>query len=181
MNSIFKAVASLTLISALCTSSFSLEASEAAIDQTVNAETPGAVYFIPPKGWRLADTNMLGKNVQLMVVGTGKAGFPPSINLTTENYQGNLKDYLKIVKSINEAKGNTWKDLGKIQTDAGEGSLSQLDTKMQWGDVRMLHTIVIKDNVVYILTAAALRDEYPSYYKEFFESMRSLHINPSET
>lgn len=143
----------------------------------IDTKSPGAVYFTPPEGWRQAEAKSLSPNVKIMVVGKGKGEFPPSINLAVEPYKGTLKDYLKIVKSINAAKGGDWKDLGKIRTDAGEGSLSQLDTKMQWGDVRMLHTIVSKNNTIYIMTAAALREEFPAYYKQFFDAMRSLHVN----
>lgn len=143
----------------------------------VDAKSPQAVYFTPPEGWRQAESKSLSPNVKIMVVGKGKGEFPPSINLAVEPYKGTLKDYLKIVKSINASKGGNWKDLGKIRTDAGEGSLSQLDTKLQWGDVRMLHAIVSKNNTIYIMTAAALREEFPAYYKQFFDAMRSLHIN----
>lgn len=116
-----------------------------------------------------------------MVVGKGKGQFPPSINLATEPYKGTLKEYLKLVKSINAAKGVEWKDLGKIKTEAGEGSLSQVDTKMQWGDVRMLHTILVRKGTVYIVTAAALKEEFPSLYQPFFNSMRSLSIEEDES
>lgn len=142
-----------------------------------SAESLGTVRLVPPPGWQMADTKTLPKNVRLMVVGKGKGQFPPSINLATENYNGTLKDYLKLVKSINAAKGVEWKDLGKIQTEAGEGSLSQIDTKLQWGDVKMLHTILVRKGVVYIVTVAALKEEFPSLYQPFFNSMRSLTID----
>lgn len=142
-----------------------------------SAESLGTVRIVPPPGWQMADTKTLAKNVKLMVVGKGKGQFPPSINLATESYNGTLKDYLKLVKSINAAKGIEWKDLGKIQTEAGEGNLSQVDTKLQWGDVRMLHTILVRKGMVYIVTAAALKEEFPSLYQPFFNSMRSLSID----
>lgn len=143
----------------------------------VDTLVPGAVYFTPPKGWQQADASALSPTVKMLVVGKGKGDLPPSIHLALEPYQGTLKDYMKIVKAINVSKGGEWKDLGKIRTHAGEGSLSQLDTKTQWGDMRMLHTIVLKNNTIYIMTAAALRDEFPAYYKHFFDAMTSLHVN----
>lgn len=145
----------------------------------LNPETPGAVYFIPPEGWRLAEDEKLGQHVKLMVVGKATNQFPPSINLSTEPYRGTLKDYLKIVKSINDAKGLKWQNLGTIQTKAGEASLSQLDTKNQWGDVRMLHAILVKDGIVYILTAASLKEEFSSHYKAFIDAIRSLDFSQS--
>jgi hypothetical protein len=136
-----------------------------------------AVQFTPPKGWRFADSQALSNNVLLMVIGKGQHAFPPSMHLGTERYEGTLKEYLKIVRAINDAKGDEWKDLGTIRTAAGDASLSQLDTKTEWGDVRMLHVILIKEGTVYILTAAALKEEFPKFYKDFFRSLRSLRVN----
>jgi len=135
------------------------------------------VQFTPPEGWLMAKGETLPTNVQVMVVGKGGKEFPPSINLSTEEFGGSVKDYLKIVKSINEAHGAEWKDLGPIITEAGEGSLSQVDTQTEWGAVKMMHVILVRDGVTYILTAAALRDEFPKFYKDFFRSLRSLRFN----
>lgn len=133
--------------------------------------------FTPPSGWRLADTKALPSSVKIMVVGKGEKEFPPSMNLGTEKYEGSLKDYLKVVKSINDAQGATWKDLGMIRTEAGEASLSQLDTKTEWGNVRMMHVMMVKNGTVYILTSAALQDEFPKFYKDFFDAMKSFRFN----
>lgn len=133
--------------------------------------------FTPPTGWRLADSSALPSSVKVMVVGKGEKEFPPSINLGTEQFAGTLQEYLKVVKSINTAQGAAWKDLGMIKTEAGEASLSQLDTKTQWGDVRMMHVILVRNGVVYIMTAAALKDEFPKHYQDFFNSMKTLRFN----
>ena len=130
--------------------------------------------FTAPKGWRLAEQDILPPHVQVMVVGEGKKEFPPSINLSTEEYQGTLQEYLQIVKNINQKRGSEWKDLGKIKTKAGEASLSQANVLTKWGPVRMMHVILVKDNTVYILTASALQNEFSSHYKEFLESLRSF-------
>jgi hypothetical protein len=138
---------------------------------------PGAVMFTPPQGWRYADNDKLGRSVKIMVVGESASHFPPSINLATEPFQGTLKDYLKIMKKINDVEGTTWKDLGVIKTNAGNASLSQVDIKNQWGDVREMHVVLKRKNTIYIVTSAASKDEFSKYYKEFFESMKSLKIN----
>lgn len=141
------------------------------------AQEPGAVIFNPPDSWHLADPQALPPSVKIMVVGQSNTDFPPSINLGTEKYSGNLKDYLKMIKSINESQGSDWKDLGTIRTQAGTASLSQVDAKTEWGEVRMMHVIIMKEGTAYILTAAALKDEFSKYYKDFFKSMRSLRFN----
>lgn len=135
-----------------------------------------SITFTPPQGWKIADAAELPKSVKVMVVGKGEREYPPSINLGTENYNQPLNDYLKRIKEINVANGTEWKNLGPIQTQAGEANLSQVDIKTQWGDVRMMHVILLKDNVVYILTASALKSEFAKFYKDFFESLQSLRF-----
>ncbi|HEV8051586.1 MAG TPA: hypothetical protein VGP47_03760 [Parachlamydiaceae bacterium] len=135
------------------------------------------IQFIPPAGWRIADETALLKHVKLMVVGKGSNEFPPSISLALEPYSGTLKQYLKIVKELNASKGNEWKDLGSIRTEAGNASFTQTESKSQWGEIKMMHVMLKKDGNIYILTAAALRDEFPKFYKEIFASLRSLHFS----
>lgn len=141
------------------------------------AKETGAVTFQPPPNWRLAEPSALPPNVKVMVVGKGNSAFPPSLNLATDHFVGTLKEYLRIVKAKNEKWGDDFRDLGVIRTDAGDASLSQVDTKTKWGTERLMHVILVKNDHVYILTAAALKEEFPKYYKDFFNSFRSLKIN----
>ncbi len=136
----------------------------------------GIVLFTPPTGWRMADPKLLPERVRIMVVGQGPSAFPPSMNLSLEPYSGSLKEYLKIIKNMNDAQGFEWKDLGTIRTEAGTASLSQVDTKTEWGSVRLMHVILLKNGTIYILTASALKDEFSQFYKDFFASMRSLRV-----
>lgn len=138
---------------------------------------PGTISFQPPKGWNMAETEELPDHVQVMVIGKGLQEFPPSLNLSMEEYEGTLADYLSIVKEINDANGSEWKDLGSIDTAAGPANLSQADATTQWGPVRMMHVILVKDGMVYILTGASLAKEFPQYYRDFFESFKSLRFN----
>lgn len=142
------------------------------------AEEPGAILFTPPSGWKLADPDALPPTIQAMVVGKGKYHFPPSMNLGADPFDGTLKQYLKKVKEINQAHGTEWQDLGKIRTEAGNASLSQVDVMTEWGEVRLMHAILVRDGYAYILTASALKEEFPSFYKDFFASLRSLRFNP---
>jgi hypothetical protein len=141
-------------------------------------EPPQAIMFSPPKNWQYVSADQLSEKVKVMVVGKSRKGYPPSINLGVEEYKGTLKDYLKLVKRINDEHGGEWKDLGMIRTPAGNASLSQLDTRTEWGWVRMMHVILVKDGAVYILTTASLRDEFASNYNDFFNTMRSLSFGP---
>ncbi len=145
------------------------------------AKEPGAVMFTPPKNWQIADQKTLPEHVRVMVVGQGSYEFPPSINLSTEEFKGSLKDYLKIIKNINAAQGSEWKNLGSIKTGAGTASLSQTDTLTEWGPLRMMHVILLRKGVIYILTGAALKKEFPSLYQTFFQTFKSLKINENLT
>jgi len=141
------------------------------------AHQPGAILFTPPQGWKAVDPSILTSSVKAMVIGKGAHEFPPSINLGTEAFKGTLKQYLKRIKELNKSQGSEWKDLGTVRTEAGEASLSQVDRKTQWGDVRMMHIILSKDDTIYIMTAASLKEEFPKFYKDFFNSLRSLRFN----
>lgn len=134
--------------------------------------------FTPPAGWYLADAKavQLPPKVKVMVIGKGSYASPPSMNLSLEPFQGTLKQYLQIVKRLNDDRGYDWKDLGSIPTQAGRASLSQVDTKSQWGDNRQMHAILLKNGIIYILTASAMKDEFSLFYQDFFKAMKSLRI-----
>ncbi len=145
---------------------------------TSGVDEPGSLLMTPPKGWQAADPSSLPQKVKFMIVGKGKGPYPPSINLGSEPFKGTLKDYLSMVKQVNESLGAEWKDLGKIKTKAGQASLSQVDMNTEWGAVRLMHVILIKNRTVFVITAGALKNEYHLYYKDFFEAMKSIRFNP---
>lgn len=152
---------------------------KASSEQIEKEKGDGEATFQPPDKWKMAESKMLSPNVKALVIGPSTSAYPPSINLATESYQGSLKQYIEIAKSIGTKKGGIWKDLGPFTTKAGKGRLTQLDTKTNWGDVRMLHLIILKDGAIYVLTAAALKLEFPTYYKDIFDTLilSRLHIN----
>lgn len=134
--------------------------------------------FTPPKDWTASDPNALPKQVKILVKGNGQHEVPPSLNLATEKTAMDIKTYLKTIKELHESSGETtWSKLGSIQTTAGPATLTQIDTKTSWGNIRMMQAIIIHNKVAYILTATALKDEFPHFYKEFFQSIQSLKID----
>ena len=142
------------------------------------SEQPGAVTFKPPQGWFLADTKSLPSHVQIMVVGKGAYEFPPSINLAFDEFNGTLKEYLKVVDGINKRMGGKAQDLGVIHTEAGEARLLQIDSKNVWGPERQMQAIIVKNGKAYILTASAHKNEFSNFYPQFFSALKSLKINP---
>jgi hypothetical protein len=139
-------------------------------------------YFIPPKGWNIANPNALSPRVKIAFLGRSSKGFLPSVNLATEQVNITLAAYIEAVKKIHEADPNsTWRDLGKYNTPIGEGRLTEIETKTQNGPARLMQLIVIKNKTAYILTTGALKEEFPKYYKEFETVLASLNMTSDLT
>lgn len=138
---------------------------------------PTLCYIVPPKGWDLADPKFLSKSVQIAFLKKRATGFCPSLNLAVEKVNVSLPEYLKAVKNIHENNHrNRWRQLGKVRTASGIGQLTEIDTTTEWGAVRMLQLILIKNSVAYVVTAAALKEEIAQFYKEFQTAFRTLQI-----
>ena len=135
-------------------------------------------YFIPPRGWQIADQSSLGSQVKMAFVKKSKTdAFCPSMNLVIERVEGNLASYISDVKAIHEQdRKNQWRKLGKVKTCAGEGQLTEIDTSCPAGPVRILQLILLKDMHAYIVTAAALKKDFCNYYSQFQQAFRSLTI-----
>ncbi len=137
------------------------------------------VMFTPPSGWSMVDLKSLPlklERVKVMVVGSGSVNYAPRLTLSVEPYAKSLKDYLKMIKKKNAHLGADWKDLGVLKTALGNASLSQLDSKAQWGELRRMDVILLHNEQIYVLTATALKDEFHQFYQEFFSAMRSLRL-----
>lgn len=138
------------------------------------------LIFTPPKGWVAADSSQLPPSVKMMFIGKSNLSLPPSLNLGMESFEGSLQEYLATVERINRSLGAEWEDLGFIQVLAGKASLSQVDAQTEWGMVRMMHIILVEHGYAFILTAAALKDDFAKYYEDFFHSFKSLKFVSSE-
>jgi hypothetical protein len=142
------------------------------------AEAPGLCFFDPPADWELIDPDLLPKSVKILVKAPQSNKYPPCVNLAVDHTPCGLQAYLKGIKELNEADGLWWRDMGMIQTQAGAASLSQVDSESSWGRIRMMHAILEHENRIYILTCAALQEEFQQYYETFFRAMKSMRINP---
>lgn len=135
-------------------------------------------FFHPPKDWEIIESRTMNSQVKIAFVHkTKKEGFCPSINLAIEEVEGTLTEYLNDVKAIYEQdRKNHWRKLGKVRTASGDAQLTEIDTTSNLGSVRMLQLILLKDNRAYIVTAAALKRDFCSYYRDFQEVFHSLTI-----
>lgn len=136
-------------------------------------------YFSPPKNWEIATPENTATHVKIGFIGPSKNGFSASLNLATEQVGDlSLPDYIKAVRAIYErSPHNRWRQLGKIRTKAGESSLTEIDTKTEWGDIRLMQMIYLKDKVAYIITAAALKEEFGSLTRDFQRAFQSFNIS----
>lgn len=139
--------------------------------------TPTYCFFLPPKGWEIADPNALSQHVKIAFLKKGNKGFCPSINLAIEETQASLNEYLKAVKAIHERdRRNEWRSLGKVRTQAGLAQLTEIDSVTEFGPIRMLQLIFLKQGYAYVLTTAALKEEFSEHYKDFQSTFRSLTL-----
>jgi hypothetical protein len=148
------------------------------IAQAVETTPPVHSFFIPPKNWDVANPQSLSDKVKIAFIKNSGKGFCPSINLAIEDINVSLTDYLKAVKAIHEQnRNNHWRSLGKVRTMAGLAQLTQIDSTTEWGPVRVLQLIFVKDKHAYVLTAAALKEEMSNYYKDIQSAFRSFTIS----
>jgi hypothetical protein len=150
----------------------------ASIANAVETASASHCYFVPPPQWEIADPSTLSPKVKIAFLKTSNKGFCPSINLAIEETDVSLSEYLKAVKTIHEQdRKNQWRALGKVRTAAGMAQLTEIDSTTEWGPVRILQLILIKDKYAYVVTAAALKEEMSNYYKEVQAAFRSLTIS----
>lgn len=123
----------------------------------------------------MIDAKALSPKVVVGFVKKSKAGFCPSMNLSIEQVDLPLHKYIQEVKKLHEKDRTTrWRDLGSIKTESGLGRLTEIDSKSKWGDVRMLQMILVKEGKAYILTTAAPKEDFATFYPEIKKSISSF-------
>ncbi|MFT4551516.1 MAG: hypothetical protein ACI9S8_000129 [Chlamydiales bacterium] len=138
--------------------------------------------FTPPRDWKIVPRNTLPTEAQsdyIKIHVKGEGGhFPPSINLAIQATDLDLRSYMQESMMEHESHvDSTCKKLGSIQTASGPASLMQIDRLTGWGNVRLLQSFVQHKGSVYVITGTALQEDFPQYYKEFFEAIQSLKID----
>ena len=129
----------------------------ASLAQAVETTEVSQCFFISPENWDIADPGTLSPKVKIAFLKNSGKGFCPSINLAIEETDVSLSDYLKAVKAIHEQdRNNHWRPLGKVRTAAGLAQLTEIDSTTEWGPVRILQLILMRDKRVYVLTAQPL-------------------------
>lgn len=134
--------------------------------------------FLPPQGWEIAQLKTASPHVKIGFLGKSKTEFRPSINLATEDgVDVPLKGYVKAVKEQHKAESGTQvRDLGAFPMKCGNGQLLELTSPSPWGPVRVLQALFVEEGTAYILTAAALKEEFIALQKELLQSFATLKL-----
>lgn len=137
-------------------------------------------YFSPPSGWQPALPKESHSPIEIGFVGQGGLQFAPSLNIAFEEVDVSLKEYVKAVKEIHVADPTTrWRDLGPFKTEGGTGRLVEISSTTPLGEAKILQLLYVEGKTAYILTGAALKEEFPKYHKELLRSFHSFRLLPT--
>jgi hypothetical protein len=134
-------------------------------------------FFIPPKDWELAKPESLSPRVKVGFFGKAKNEISPRVNLATEAIEISLPEYVKAVVALHRADpNNRVRDLGKMKIPEGDAHLIEIDAKKEYGEVRLLQLMLVKNKTAYILTASAAKEEFSKFYPVFQSVFNSVAI-----
>lgn len=138
-------------------------------------------YFLPPQGWQPARLDDPSSPIELAFIGTpgNPAELPPNISLAFEEVDCTLKEYVQGAKeNILSDSSATWRDLGSFKTAAGEARLTESSGPSPWGEVKTLQVLFVKEGRACILTATALKKDFPFLQTTLLSSLKSLTVVP---
>lgn len=134
-------------------------------------------YFVPPDGWECIHPQHLSPHVTVGFLGKSSSSFRPSINLAIEQVDVPLTKYVKAVKDLHKKEMRMhWRDLGSFRFQSGKGRLGEISSKSPFGEIKMLQAIYVEDGYAYVLTGAALKEEFTKFSQTFLTAIRSLKI-----
>ncbi|MFZ0566050.1 MAG: hypothetical protein WAM28_07690, partial [Chlamydiales bacterium] len=64
--------------------------------------------------------------------------------------------------------------LGTMQTKAGVAHMLQVDRSTQWGNVRFIQAVLLKESTAYLITATCVQEEFASLSSQLFKSIKSF-------
>lgn len=136
----------------------------------------GNLSFKTPEKWERVDPKSLPKSVVQMAICRSGSHFPASINLTSEEYEGSLDQYIAMIRRKHPRSTLKGNSIRSIKTPAGTASLFQEDAKTQWGKIRYLHGFLLADGTLYLVTCAASLEEFCTFYPQFVRAIQSLAV-----
>jgi hypothetical protein len=138
----------------------------------------------PPKGWEcIHDASQLPQKIKVIYVGKGTANnpFAPSINVACETTSMLIGEYVSLAKAYHEGeRGTRCTALGKMNTESGAAELLQIDRPSQWGPVRFVQAMLIREGEAYVVTATCLKEDFSALSSQVFKAIQSLTL-PEKT
>lgn len=139
----------------------------------------------PPKGWEcINDPAQLPTKVKVIFIGPGHGNsqFTPSLNVACEETRLPIDEYVSMAKMYHEKQAGTrCTPLGTINTPAGVARLMQIDRPSQWGDVRFIQAMLIKDGDAYVATATCLKSDFSVLSTQIFKALQSFNIDTNNS
>lgn len=145
-------------------------------------------FFSPPEGWQLIPKEEYPPFVELIYKGSSqKYWYPPSVNLACEEWKGTLDEY---IAAISTAHNNhpliSFREIGPYQTDLGcNGRLCFARQRTEYGPVKLIQWVTLKEQTIFVITAAARVEDFSKNYKSFIKVFNSFRFKepgtPSKT
>lgn len=134
------------------------------------------ISMTPPQGWEcIQDTEQLPKKVILVYIGSGNGALAPSLNVACEETTMTIKEYVTLAKAYHESEGDTRCSLlGTLETKAGTAHMLQVDRSTQWGNVRFIQAVLLRESMAYLITATCIQEEFSSLSSQFFKAIQSF-------
>jgi hypothetical protein len=141
-------------------------------------------YFVPPEKWEIAQPKDQTGYLQVGFVNTSYSSYLPRVSLATEDDAGtSVKEYVKQVKELQKTDPSIkeWRDLGPLKMQGGMGRLIEMQSSCALGDIKIMQAILLKNQTAYILTASALKKDFPSVQSQVLKTFQSLTLIPDLT
>ena len=133
-------------------------------------------FFSPPSHWLIASPEKQNSDIKIGFIASKRKVFTPALSFAVEKIDHPLT-YLKAVKSHHlKNRFHTLTDLGEFETKSGKAHLFQIEVKNNWGNIRILQSILIRDQKAYILTGSCLKKDFQEISQLFLQSFRSLTL-----
>lgn len=134
-------------------------------------------FFEPPHNWQMSNPIHFTDGVKIGFVQSERKIFTPAITLSLEKIPCDEKTYIETVKKNHRSDiTKRVRELGLLETKSGKAHLIQIDMKNNWGKIRILQSILVKDQVAYIQTASCLREDFLKIHQDFLSAFRSLTV-----
>lgn len=136
-------------------------------------------YLVPPAEWLPVPKKHLSEKIEVAFIAPKGLSFRPSLNLTSEYYNGLLAAYIQQVKEDHLAHGKSWKELGYVATGAGKAYLAEIRSTASWGTIYALQAFIPAQEKVFLITAVAENKDEKIYFNRFLNTVKSFTWAPS--